>query len=99
MNEWRLILSDVFVIAGTLAMTLAVIGIVRIPNTHAKIHAAAKGVILGVLVVLSAALFASPADVVVRAILVGFFLLLTSPVGAHALAKLAVKLGDEIDSN
>lgn len=99
MNEWRLILSDVFVIAGTLAMTLAVIGVLRIPNTHAKIHAAAKGVILGVLVILGAALFASPADVIVRAILVGFFLLLTSPVGAHVLAKLAAQLESSSDSD
>ena len=99
MSEWRLILSDGFAIVGAIAITLAVIGVIRIPDAHAKIHAAAKGVTLGVLVVLGAALVASPLDVIVRAILVGVFLQITSPVGAHALAKLAAQLSDNIDVN
>ncbi|MEX2016734.1 MAG: monovalent cation/H(+) antiporter subunit G, partial [Candidatus Hydrogenedentales bacterium] len=97
MTTLQLIVANALVLLGSAAITLAVAGIIRIPDPQAKIHAAAKGMILGVLVILSATFFVCSSDVIVRAFLVGLFLLLTSPVGAHALAKLAAQLSEEVE--
>jgi len=87
-DGWRLLLADFMVFAGAIGMTLSVLGVVRIGDEYGKLHAASKGVVLGVMAILASSIFASPADVIARAVLVGAFLLLTSAVGSHALARL-----------
>lgn len=82
------LIGDVFLLLGTAAMTLAIRGIIRLPDPYAKIHSAAKALALGVFLTLMASWAISEAEVIGRAMLVGLFLLLTAPVGAHALARL-----------
>jgi multicomponent Na+:H+ antiporter subunit G len=88
MSEPRLFLADAIVLAGTIALTIAIAGQIRIPDVFAKIHAASKAVVLGVYVVLAASLATSGVDTILRALLVAIFLFLTSAVGSHALARL-----------
>lgn len=99
MTEWQLIIGDVIVLLGTGALTLAVLGVLRIPEPNAKLHASSKGVVLGVLGVLAASVPGSDAAVVVRAVLVGILLLITASAGTHALAKLQAQISEISDSN
>lgn len=86
--DWSLWAADLLAIAGTLVLTLAVIGIVREPNPNVKIHATSLAAMLGLPLVLGAALFSGQMDLILRAMLVGVFSGLTSPIGTHELARL-----------
>lgn len=85
-EPWGLYLADALAIAGTAAMTLALTGLARFPDHFAQLHSASKALVLGTLVVLACSIGTGEVDVVLRAALVGAFLLLTYPVGTYALA-------------
>lgn len=78
--------ADVLAITGTVAMTVALTGLVRFPDRYVQLHAASKALIVGTLVVLASSVGSGDVDVMLRAALVGGFLLLTFPVGSYALA-------------
>ena len=86
--DWRLLAIDALVLIGVAGLTLSVLGILRLPDTFARVHAGSNGVVVGVSLVLAAALFGGAA-MATRAVLVGVLLLVTTTVGAHALARLA----------
>lgn len=99
MNTWQLILADALVIAGTLALSLAVAGILRIPDPNAKLHASSKAVVLGTLVILAASIPGAELRLLARSVLIGILLLITSAAGAHALAKLQAGITRTSDSD
>ena len=73
----------VIVYVALAVMTLGVIGLVRLPTLHLRLHAAAKVGAVGV-VLLSIATTLSGAGL--RALLVAAFVLVTAPVASHVLA-------------
>ena len=81
--------ADVLVVAGLAVLTAAVIGLLRLPDPRARIHAASMAVAGGVGLVLAACVVAQPAATGARALLAAVFVFLTAPVGSHALARLA----------
>ncbi len=83
------LLQNSLVILGLAIMTIGVYGVVRFPDIYTRIHAASKAVFLGVVSILAATCLAGGADVILRAILIGAFLLLTTPVASHAIARAA----------
>ncbi len=83
------ILQDMLVILGLVIMTIGVYGVIRFPDIYTRIHAASKAVFLGVISILIATCLAGGADVILRAVLIGVFLLLTTPVASHAIARAA----------
>ncbi len=85
---WRVATTEVLLLLGTVGMTLGVIGVFALRDTYARLHSASNAMLMGVFTMLLAALVAGPSDVVARAVLVGVFLFLTAPAGAHALARL-----------
>ena len=89
MTDFSLYLADVLVLLGTLATTLSISGVIRIPNPFGQIHAAAKGVVIGSTIVLSATLASGDLAMIARAALVAAFLLATSPLASHGLARIA----------
>lgn len=76
------------VLVAAAAMTLAVVGLIRIPDTFVKVHAMSKAVILGPVLVLASTLVTGEWDLLLRALLVGAFLVVTAPVAAHAIVRL-----------
>jgi len=84
----RLLIVDALVLGGVAGLTLAVVGVVRLRDAFAKVHAASTAVVLGVALVLLAAIVGGGNAVAARALLVGGFLLLTAPVSTHALVRL-----------
>jgi len=86
--------------AGVLFNFLGALGLVRLPDVYTRLQAATKCVTLGTCLILAGAAVGHPsASFIVRAILCAGFILLTFPVGAHALARGAhlggVKLWDK----
>lgn len=97
MNE---IIGLIFMVIG-LAFNLAgSLGLVRLPDVYNRLQAATKCVTLGTCSILFGALFYSGLnDVGFKALLCIFFIVLTSPTAAHAIARGAhiygVKLWDK----
>jgi multicomponent Na+:H+ antiporter subunit G len=82
-------------VAGALFCLLAAIGIVRLPDLYTRLHAASKAGVVGTgLILLAVALISTDGANVLRAILGIVFLLLSTPIAAHLLARAAYKAGE-----
>lgn len=78
----------VLLVLGALFSLVAAIGVLRLPDLFTRMHAASKaGAVGGGLVLLAVALMSFDAGVALRAIVGFVFLLITTPVAAHLLAR------------
>lgn len=94
-----MILSGTFLVVGSLFCAVAALGILRFPDVYTRLHAASKAGPLGAgLILLGVAFAAGDWSVSARAILGFLFLIATSPVSAHLLARAALKSGVKPDS-
>jgi multicomponent Na+:H+ antiporter subunit G len=88
-------LAAVAVLAGAVFGLLAAIGVVRLPDLYTRLHAASKaGVVGSGLILIAVALISTDGPVVLRAGLGVIFLLLSTPIAAHLLARAAHKAGE-----
>jgi monovalent cation/proton antiporter MnhG/PhaG subunit len=78
--------ADALVVFGLATMTLAVVGLFRMPTTRLRLHAASKASAVGLLPIAIAAAIGGGG---VRALLVWLFVIVTAPVTAHVLAQVA----------
>jgi multicomponent Na+:H+ antiporter subunit G len=84
----------VLLLLGAGFSLLAAIGVVRFPDLLTRMHAASKaGAVGGGLVLLAVALVSFDSAVALRAVFGIVFLLLTTPVSAHLLARVAYLSG------
>lgn len=91
-------LQDGLILLGLLILSLAIYGIIRMPDLYTRLHAASKAAVLGVLpFLLAAALLGDPA-IISRVLLIGAFLILTTPVAAHAIAHAAYLKGERMET-
>jgi len=91
MNET---IGVVLISVGLLFDLLGCIGLLRLPDVYNRLQAATKCVTLGTCMILGgAAVFAGFGAFAVKAAVCIVFLLLTSPVGAHAIARGAYRSG------
>ncbi|MCC7233773.1 MAG: monovalent cation/H(+) antiporter subunit G [Bryobacterales bacterium] len=75
---------------GATLVLLAAIGIVRMPDLFTRMQAATKASTLGLGCVLGAAAIAlDDSAAFVRAVSIGAFVMLTSPVSSHVIARAA----------
>ena len=81
--------ADALVVLGVFGMTVGLYGILRMPDVYNKLHAASKVVFLGVIMLLVASAVTNDAAIIMRAVLIGVFLALTTPVSAHVVGKAA----------
>ena len=88
-------LAAAAVLIGAVFALLAAIGIVRLPDLYTRLHAASKAGVVGTgLILIAVALISTDAAVILRAILGIIFLLLSTPIAAHLLARAAYKAGE-----
>lgn len=89
------VLAGVLVLAGSVLALTAAVGVVRFPDTLARMHSATKPQVLGLLLVLLGALIrlrgSHDAGMVTVSIL---FTLITAPVVAHRVGRLAYREQD-----
>jgi multicomponent Na+:H+ antiporter subunit G len=81
--------ADALALVGLSVLTLSVVGILRLPDVMTRIHAAGKAGLMGAVPILVAAMLGSDTDAVPKAVLVGAFLILTTPIVAHEIGQAA----------
>lgn len=91
----RELMSHMLIILGTLTMTLGTVGLLRAPSIYTRLHAASKAVSLGVVSFCLAAFLVSGPDVRTRVVLIALFLLITTPVASHVIARAAYQTGED----
>lgn len=91
-------LADVLVIFGLFVMTIGVYGIVRMPDTYTRLHVASKMVFLGMMPLLLASAATGDPEIIFRVILIGVFLLLTTPVSAHVVGRAAFQRRQKMET-
>ena len=96
MSATTAVLADALVVLGVVVMTVGVYGVFRMPDTYTQLHAASKAVFLGVIALLVASAATGEAAVIARAALVAVFLLLTTPISAHVIARAAYLLNERM---
>ena len=98
-------IADALVLIGVFGMTVGIYGMMRMPDVYNKLHASSKVAFLGVIMLLIASAVTNNAAIIMRAVLIGVFLVLTTPVSAHVIGKAAAlrhyKMGtpDSIDES
>jgi len=93
-------LGCIFLLVGAGFALLGAVGVLRLPDLYTRMHAASKaGAVGGGMILLAVALTSLDGAVALRAILGTGFLLLTTPVSAHLLARVNHRSKDHIAVN
>lgn len=91
MGEW---IAATLILLGCLFCLVAAVGLVRLPDTLTRMHAATKAGTLGAGMIMAAvAVFFADTGIVLRALLGLVFLYMTAPVGAHLIGRAAYRSG------
>lgn len=92
------IAAQIFALAGSLAVLLAAVGLVRFPDFFTRTHAATKASAFGIACLLVAVCIAFPAwNLFAKSVFALIALFLTLPVASQALADAARDRNDEDD--
>ena len=87
MTGW---ISSAFWLAGATLALLAAVGVIRMPDLFTRMQAAAKASTIGLaLLLIGTAIELGDAASIARAASIGAFVMLTSPVSAHVVARAA----------
>lgn len=99
-GDIALCLGGGLLILGAIFTLLAAVGVVRLPDLYTRMHAASKaGAVGGGLVLIAVAVISMDAAVALRAIIGVIFVLLTTPVAAHLLARASYIAGYHADES
>ncbi|MDI6694362.1 MAG: monovalent cation/H(+) antiporter subunit G [Anaerolineales bacterium] len=79
-------------VLGTVFSMLGILGLLRLPDVYARLHATGKVSGLGAVFLLAAAIFLTPLSAGKGLVLIGL-LLLTTPAVSHAIASAAYRIG------
>lgn len=95
-----MVLALVLAAVGTLLLLLGAVGVIRMPDLYMRMQTASKASTLGAgCVLLAAAMLSSDGSTSVRAVLAVVFLMMTTPIAAHLIARAGyrknVKFSDE----
>jgi multicomponent Na+:H+ antiporter subunit G len=94
MADLHLYLVATIVLAGSIFSLLATLGLVRFPDVYSRIHAASKAGLVGAgLLLLAVAIASLQIEIVLRTLIGIVFLMLTTPVSAHLLARASYASG------
>jgi multicomponent Na+:H+ antiporter subunit G len=89
------VVGAVLLLAGAVFCALAALGVLRFPDLYTRLHAASKAGALGAGLILIGAGIASGDPLTLLRCAFGLvFLILTSPVSAHLLARAALHRDD-----
>jgi multicomponent Na+:H+ antiporter subunit G len=86
------LLADLLLFLGALFMFLGALGLLRMPDLYNRIQAGTKGVTLGSVAMLAGLGLHHP-EWAAKLVLIGLFVLLTSPVGSSTIARAALLRG------
>jgi multicomponent Na+:H+ antiporter subunit G len=90
----------ILLLLGASFSLIAAVGVLRLPDLYTRMHAASKaGAVGGGLILLAVALVCFDAAVALRAVIGVVFLLLTTPLAAHLLARASYQAADHSSAN
>ena len=88
------VFAAILMVIGGLFCLVSAVGMLRLPDTLMRMHAATKAGTVGTgLIVVAAAIFTNELGTTLKAIAVIVFLLLTAPVAAHLIGRAAYHRG------
>ena len=88
---WADVVSWVCIVTGLFFILVGSIGLIRLPDVYTRLHAAGMTDTMGAgLLLIGLSFQAGLTLITVRLLLIWAFLLFTSPIGTHALARAAV---------
>ena len=91
------LVGTISLFAGTFFLLAAAIGIVRLPDVYARMHAITKGGTAGIgFMMLGLILFEPSVSVTTRALGIVLFVALTAPVAAHMIGRAAYMSGVDL---
>lgn len=92
-----LLIASALLIVGSIFCLVAAVGMLRLPDTLIRMHAATKAGTLGVGCILMAeAVAAAELGTTIKAIAAIVFLMLTAPVAAHLIGRAAYHRGIQL---
>lgn len=92
MNAVLDVVAGVLIVTGCLLGLIAGIGLIRLPDVLSRMHAATKPQVLGVVLVMAGATIRLAGSVDVwMVVLVAAFQVLTAPIAAHLVGRLAYR--------
>jgi multicomponent Na+:H+ antiporter subunit G len=83
------ILGAVLLLVGLVLLTIGLYGVLRLPNTYSQLHAQGLATGPGVIAVLASSVGTENPAIITFAALAIAFVVLTSPVSGHAIARSA----------
>ena len=83
------VVGAVLLLIGLTLMTIGVVGVLRMPNTYSQLHAQGLATGPGVIAVLASSVATENPAIITFAVLAIAFVVLTSPVAGHAIARSA----------
>lgn len=97
MQPWLAVLAKliaiVLLLSGVVFSSLGMLGVARLPDVYTRLHATGKISAFGAVMIVGAAAALLPDLTVFKAGVIIAFLLLASPVVAHAISSAAYKAG------
>lgn len=92
MNAILEVVSAILILLGAILAFTAAVGIVRFPDTLSRMHAATKPQVVGLFLVLVGAVIQLRGNVDIwMLVLVGVFTIVTAPVIAHTVGRVAYR--------
>lgn len=84
----------ILILAGSLYMLIAALGIVKLRDVYMRMHAITKASSLSVLLLIVAVMTAFPtAAIIISGLAILTFIILTTPIATHMMARVAHLLG------
>lgn len=96
--DTREIIFDIMLLVSCAVMTLGIIGIVRMPDVYTKLHGASKSVFLGVIMLCISASVVSTPEMNMRLIVIGFLVVITTPLASHAVGRAAYLMQERMET-
>lgn len=91
------IFSIFLIIVGTILMLISAIGIIRLPDFYLRMSAITKAATLGLfLLLIGLAIFFNRPELTIKSAVIILLVLLSNPVGAHAIARAAYMNGTKL---
>jgi multicomponent Na+:H+ antiporter subunit G len=93
----REIVASVLMVPGTVLVLVAAVGVYRLPDVFARLHAATKAATLGfALIAVGGAVALGDAASVTKLLLAIVCIAVTAPAGAHLVGRAAYRSGTEL---
>ena len=88
------IIANTFIALGLMFMFFGVVGLLRFPDLYTRLHPAGKAGTAGVLsLFIGLVIYSGFSQFSLRIILIALFIIITSPVASHTIARGAVEAG------